>query len=137
MQVSSIAAIGVHQRSPGAIIGSEGSAGLELPIARLDLIAGEGAEAIDPELFAAETAHHGAVDHGAPQFVDIDLSVRSFDAAAREVADEASGEAVAGAGRVEDVFEQVARSHKVTAASEKDGAILSAFDDQRMRSHVE
>src|SRR5581483_9490006 len=43
---------------------SERCAALELLVALLDLVAGEGAEAVDTEFFAAEAAHYRAVDHG-------------------------------------------------------------------------
>src|ERR1035437_8960693 len=56
----------------------------ELLIAGLDLFAGQGAETVHPELFAAEAAHHGAVDHGAAQFGKVEIAARGSVAAAEQ-----------------------------------------------------
>ena len=108
----------------------------ELLIAGLDFFAGQGAEAVHAELLAAEAAHHGTVDHGAAQFGKIEIAVGGRDAAPGQVADEAAGEAIARAGGVEDVFQQIARHHEVVVAAEQDGAVFAALDDQRVRPHV-
>src|ERR1035437_5491045 len=108
----------------------------ELLIAGLDLFTGQAAETVHPELFAAEAAHHGAVEHGAAQFGKVESAARGRDAPAGQIADEAAGEAIARARRVEDVFQQIARDHEVLAAAEQDGAVLAALNDQRVRTHV-
>src|ERR1035441_3634835 len=72
------------------------------------------------EFLAAEAAHDGSVDHGAPQFGEIEIAVMGREAAARQIADEAAGEGIARAGRVEYVFQQIARHHEVLAAAEQD-----------------
>src|ERR1035437_7402472 len=108
----------------------------ELLIAGLDLFTGQGAETVHPELFAAEAAHHGAVDHGAAQFGKVEIAARGRDAPAGQIADEPAGEAIACARRVEDVFQQIARDHEVLAAAEQNGAVLAALDYQRVRTHV-
>src|SRR5450759_2492076 len=109
---------------------------LELLITGLDLFTGQGAEPVHAELFAAEAAHHGTVDHGAAQFGKIEIAVRWRDAPAGQISDEAAGEAIARARRVEDVFQQIARDHEVLALAEQDGAVLAALDHQRVRAHV-
>ena len=109
----------------------------ELLVTRLDFVAGQGAEAVHSELLAAEAAHNRTVDHGAAQFGEIDIAVGGRDAAAGEIADEAAGEAIARAGGVEDIFQQIARRHEVAAAAEQDGAVFAALDDQRVRAHLQ
>src|ERR1035437_3727644 len=108
----------------------------ELLIAGLDLFTGQRAEPVYPELLAAETAHDGTVNHGAAQFGEFEIAVQRGDAAAGQIADEAAGEAIARAGRVEDVFQQIARDHEVLALAEQDGAVLAALDHQGVRTHV-
>src|SRR5690242_1350126 len=88
-------------------------------IARLDFLAGERAEAVHPELLAAEAAHDGAVDDGPLELGEVELAVLRRDAASGEVADEAAGEAIARAGRVEDLFEEVAGGHEMAVAAEE------------------
>src|ERR1035438_8542558 len=107
----------------------------ELLIAGLDFFTGQGAEAVHPELLAAEAAHDGTVDHGAAQFGKIEIAVGGRDAAAGQITDEAAGEAIARAGGVEDILQQIARDHEVLALAEQDGAVLAALDDQRVRAH--
>src|ERR1039457_143406 len=106
----------------------------ELLITGLDFFTGQGAKTVDAEFLAAEAAHDGSVDHGAPQFGEIEVAVMGREAAAGQVADEAAGEGIARARRVEDVFQQIARHHEVLAAAEQDGAVLAALDDERVRS---
>src|SRR5450755_3876028 len=90
----------------------------ELLITGLDFFMGQGTETVHPELFAAEAAHDGTVDHGAPQFGKIEIAVGGRDAAAGQVADKAAREAIARPGRVEDVFQQIAGDHEVLALAE-------------------
>src|SRR5690349_5827839 len=121
----------------GSAAGLKRGAGFELVITRLDLVAGQRPEPVHAELFAAEAAHDRSVDDGALQFGKIQISVAGRNAPAREVADEAAGEGIARAGRVEDVLEQVARRDEVAAAAEQDGAILAPLDDQGVRPHLQ
>src|ERR1022692_3053704 len=107
----------------------------ELLIACLDFFTGQGAKTVYAEFLAAEAAHDRAVDHGAAQFGEIEIAVMGREAAAGQVADEAAGEGIAGAGGVEDVFQQIARHHEVLAAAEQDGAVFAALDDERVRTH--
>src|SRR5450759_2113034 len=109
---------------------------LELLITGLDLFTGQRAETVHPELFAAETAHHGTVDHGAAQFGKVEIAVGRRDAPAGQIADEAAGEAIARARRVENVFQQIARDHEVLALAEQNRAVLAALDHQRVRTHA-
>src|SRR5450631_2168610 len=85
----------------------------ELLITGLDFFMGQGAEAVHPELLAAKAAHDGTVDHGTPQFGKIDIAVGGRDATAGKITDEPAGEAIARAGRVEDIFQQIAGDHEV------------------------
>src|ERR1035438_1477142 len=78
----------------------------ELLIAGLDCFTGQGAEAVHPELFAAEAAHDGTVDDGAAQFGKVEIAVGGRDAAAGQIADEAAGETIARARGVEDILQQ-------------------------------
>src|SRR4249920_1764497 len=98
------------QRARMAVTGAtlKSRAVLELPIARLDFVAGERAEAVHPEFFAAETPHHRSVDDGAAQLGEVDVAARGIDPASRQVADESAGETVARAGGIEHVVQQVA-----------------------------
>src|SRR5260370_32253558 len=101
---------------------------LELLITGLDFFTGQGAEAVHPELLAAEAAHDGTVDDGAPQFGKLEIAVRGRDTLAGQIAEEAAGEAIARAGGIEDVFQQIARHHEVLVAADKGGGILAALD---------
>src|ERR1017187_5286776 len=103
---------------------------LELLITGLDLFTGQGAETVHPELLAAEAAHDGTVNHGAPQFGKVEIAVGGRRAAARQVADEPARKAIARPGRVEYVFQQIARHHEVLAAAEQNRPVLAAFDDR-------
>src|ERR1039457_5973826 len=98
----------------------------ELLIAGLDCFTGQGAKAVHPELFAAEAAHDGTVDHGAPQFGKVEIAVPGRAAAAGQRTDEAAGEASARAGGGEDGSQQIAGDHEGRARAEQDGAVLAA-----------
>src|ERR1017187_980358 len=108
---------------------------LELGIARIDFLAGEGSETLHTELFAAEATHYGAVDYGAAQIGEIEMALLEVEAAAGEIADEATGEGIARTGGVEDGFQQVAGNHKMAAAVEQDGAVFAALDDEGLGPH--
>src|ERR1017187_869526 len=93
-------------------------AALELLVPRFDFLARQRAETVDSELLAAETAHDGAVDHGAAQVREIDLRALQRNAAARQIAHEAARETVAGAGGVEHAFQQISRRHEEALPAE-------------------
>src|SRR5215207_11382771 len=71
--------------------------------ALVDLLARQAGDPLGAELLDVEGGEHGAVAHRAPQAGVVD---RSF--VAVDVAEEAAGEAVTGAGRVADVLEREA-----------------------------
>src|SRR3954452_10509168 len=73
----------------------------ELVDALGDLVGGQARDALGPELLDVERRQRRAVGHGAAQGV-----VVAGAAARGEVADEAAGEGVAGAGRVDDGLER-------------------------------
>src|SRR6476646_6472765 len=91
----------------------ERGAAFELLITGLDFFTGQGAEPVHPELLAAETTHDGTVNHGAAQFGKSEIAVGGRHAAAGQIADESAGEAIARPGRVEDIFQQIARYHEM------------------------
>src|ERR1700678_4432027 len=74
--------------------------------AGIDFGSCEGTESLHSEAFTAEAPHHGAIDDGAAKFAEGDMFGLEVEALFGEVSDEASGEAIAGAGGVEDVFEK-------------------------------
>src|ERR1035441_10331117 len=77
----------------------EGREILELFETGIDLLASQRAEPIDAEAFAAEAAHHRAVDHGAAQLVHVHVPVLYVDSRARQIAHETARETIAGASR--------------------------------------
>src|SRR5580692_9323613 len=81
----------------------EGREILELFETGIDLLAGQCAEPIDAEAFAAEAAHHRAVDHGAAQLVRIHVLALDVDSRARQIAHETTRETIAGARRIEHI----------------------------------
>src|SRR5215469_11988312 len=103
----------------------------ELLIAGLNLVPRQIAETVDAELLAAEASHHAAVDHRAAKLGHIGRAASGFDSLARQIPHEAAGEAIARAGGVEDLVEQVTGRHKVAVAMEQNGPVFAALDDQR------
>src|SRR5580700_4519245 len=79
----------------------------------INLLPSQRAEPIHTEALATEAAHHGAVDHGAAQFARVDIFALEVHSRAGERAHEAARKTVAGAGGIEDVFEQISRHHEV------------------------
>src|SRR5580700_10273015 len=114
----------------------ERSAVLEFPKARLNLVAGQRAEAVHAEVLATEAAHHRAVNHGAAQLRHVRLAVRRLNPLPSQIAHEAAREGIARARRVENILQQVAWRDEMLAPVEKDCAILAALDDQRARAHA-
>src|SRR5580658_5924460 len=109
----------------------------ELLEAGVDVGASQGPEALDAEFFAAKAAQHGAVDYGPAQVLRVDMAGFEIETAFGEIADESAGEAIARAGRVEDILQQIAGDYKMFVAMKKDGAVFAALDYQRPRSHIE
>src|ERR1700733_8121568 len=79
----------------------------ELLEALVDVFAGERAETIHPEFFAAEAAHHGPIDHGAADLLGAPLAGLEIHALFGQIADEAAGAAVTCARGIENLFEQI------------------------------
>ncbi len=71
------------------------------------------------------------------QFVNIEVSVAEIETALGQVADETAGEAIARAGRIKDIFQQITRDHEKRIAPEEHRAIFAALDDQRVRAEIE
>src|SRR6266849_9004450 len=80
----------------------------ELFKAGINLFARERAEALHAKAFAAEAAHDGSVNHRPAEHATADMIALQAEAVLGQVADEPAREAVAGAGGIEDIFEQVA-----------------------------
>ena len=59
---------------------------------------------------------HRAIDDRAAEFLGVDLAVVEVEALLGQIADEAAGEAIARAGRIENLFEQIAGNHEVELA---------------------
>src|SRR5262249_36995608 len=97
-------------------------------IAGLDFVAGECPEAIHAKLLATEAAHHGPINDRAAQVGKVDLTVVRRNTLAGKVSDEAASKAIARAGGIEHVFQQVAGDHEVAVAAEEDGTVFSALD---------
>src|SRR2546422_84489 len=85
----------------------------EFLIARVYFGACQRAKTVYSELFAAEAAHDRAVDYRAAEIGVRDLAIAGVDALSGEVSDEAAGEAVACAGGIEDLLQQISRDHEV------------------------
>src|SRR5579863_4211563 len=79
----------------------------ELFESSIDLRACERAETLHAKAFAAEAPQHGAVNDGAAQHAAVDVIPFQAEPVLGQIADEAAGKAVAGAGRIEDVLQQI------------------------------
>src|SRR5580692_7341543 len=80
--------------------------------AGIDFGSREGAESLHAKAFAAEAPHHGAVDDRAAQFSAADVVLLQVETLLRQVADEASREAVPRAGGIEHILQQITRNHE-------------------------
>src|SRR5207249_4653262 len=89
------------------------------------------------ELFATKASHHRSVDDGPAQVGVRNLPVARVDTLSGQIADIASGEAVAGAGGIEHLLQEIAGNHEVGVLAEQDSPVFAALDHQRMRSHEE
>src|SRR5438876_995349 len=94
---------------------------LELPVSPLDFRKGQLPESIQAELFNIEGSHDRTEDYG--------LSNSSLGKILRpgKKSDEAAGKAVAGAGRIEHVFQGKCRSAKHRFFAEHQNAVLAAL----------
>ena len=98
--------------------------------ALVDLLAAQPRDPLGPELLDVEGGEHGAVAHRPPQLGVVELALDAV-----EVAEEAAGEAVAGAGRVAHVLEREAGQGEEAVLGEERGAVLALLGDHRARSH--
>ena len=89
----------------------ETSHSLKLPVTHLDLGEGHLLEAVQREAFDGEAGHDGAEDDGLPE----GAAVRP--AGPGQIAHEAAGESVAGAGRIQHVGQRVGGSTEDVHAS--------------------
>src|SRR5260370_37601834 len=112
-------------------------AGAELVEAGVDFLPGQRSKTIHAELFAAKTAQHGSIYHSAAEFFIIHVARFQIEPLLSKISDEAASKAIARAGGIEDFFQQITRHHEVLAAMEQDGAILTALDHQRVRTHID
>src|SRR5579884_2108637 len=103
----------------------------------VDLSARQRAEPLHAETLATIAAHDGSVDHGPVQDSGIEVFVFEVKSALGEIADESSGEAVAGAGGIEHIIQQISGDDEVGVAPEQNGAVLSTFDHNRAGTHLE
>src|SRR5258708_24977769 len=94
-------------------------AGAELVEAGVDFLPGQRSKTIHAELFAAKTAQHGSIYHGAAQFFIIHVSRFQIEPLLSEVSNESARETVARAGGIEHFFQQITRHHEVLAAMEQ------------------
>src|SRR5579863_4185005 len=104
MAASSTAMIGI---AAAISRGLERSELAELFKSGIDFFTRERAEALHPEAFAAEASHYGPVNHRAAEHAAADLVAFEAEAVFGQVADESASEAIARAGRIENIFEQV------------------------------
>src|SRR5690348_14660002 len=86
--------------------------------ASIDLCARQCSEALHAELFAAEAAHHRTVNHGAMQFVHAEVTVVQVETSLGKISNEPARKAVPRSGRIENIFQQVARRDKQSIFTE-------------------
>src|SRR5258708_19560949 len=97
----------------------------ELPEAPVDLLARQRPKAVDAEFLAAEAAQDRSINDGAPQLLLVDMSLLQIAPLFGQIADEAAGETVARARRIEDFLQQVPRNHEVPIAPEQATSLLA------------
>src|SRR5262245_37403373 len=102
----------------------------------IDVAALERTKALHAKALAAEAPHHGAVDDGAAELAAADVVAFQVKSLLGQVADEASGEAIACAGGVEHVLEQISGHNEIGIAAEQHGAVLASLNDERVRTQV-
>src|SRR5260370_39875190 len=100
----------------------------ELAEAPVDLLTRQRAKAVDPELLAAEAAQDRSINDRAPQLLLVDMSLLQIAPLFGQVADEAAGETVAFARRIEDVLQQISGNHEVRIAPEQNLAVLASLE---------
>src|SRR5262245_23849008 len=84
------------------------------------------AQAVATELFDVVGSYDRAVDDGAAQRGLVDL------VGLRQIPHEAAREAVAGASRVEDVFERIGGDGKEGVRCKQGGSVFAAFDHEQL-----
>src|SRR6185436_4573512 len=89
------------------------------------------------KFLAAKTAHYRAVNYRSAQILVGYFSIARVDALSGQVSDEAAGEAIARAGGIEHLLQQVAGDHEMAVLAEQNGAELAPLDDQRVRAHTQ
>src|SRR6202012_5420061 len=88
------------------------------------------------EALAAEAAHDGAVDHGAPKFIRVDIVRLQIDARSGEIAHKPARETVARARWIENVVEQITGHHEMLVRMPENRAVLAALDHKNARAHA-
>ena len=101
---------------------------LEEPEALVDLRALQGEQPVEAEGLHAEGGEGASHDHGSAQGVFLEVL------APREVAQEPSGEGVAGPRGVEHVFQRIRRGGEAAMVGEHQDAVLALLDHQGPRS---
>lgn len=101
---------------------------LEGEEALLDLVGGEGDQAVTAKLFDDKRSHDGASDHGASEVDFVDL----FDIS--EITEKAACEGIACACGIADIFEGEGGSGEDHIAIKQHCAIFTAFDDDDLGS---
>ena len=99
--------------------------------ALVDLLAAQPRDPLGPELLDVEGGEHGAVAHRPPQVGLVEVAVLAV-----EVAEEAAGEAVAGAGRVAHLLQREAGQGEEAVLGEERGAVLALLGDHRPRPQL-
>src|SRR5579862_2092173 len=101
--------------------------------AGIDLFARQSAKTLRAEALAAETAHDGAVNNGAADFV------RVFERTVLpgQVTHESAGKTVSGAGWIEHVFQQIARHYEVSVFTPQQRSVFTALDHGGVRPHCQ
>src|SRR5690349_5289936 len=102
----------------------------EAAVALLDLLHRERAQTVDTEVLDRKRRDYAAVNDRAPE-----TAARSV-AGAREVPEQAAGEGVAGAGRIEDFFQGIRWHGENRRIRELQNAVFAALDENRLRSHL-
>src|SRR5258706_5535383 len=123
--------------APAISRGLERSELAELFKSGIDFFTRERAEALHAEAFAAEASHDGPVNHRPAEHAAADLVAFQAEAVFGQVADESARETIAGAGGIENIFEQITGHDEIGVAAEQHRSILAALDHQSMRPHVQ
>src|SRR5437868_6643215 len=107
----------------------------ELFEAGINVGACQGAEALHAEALAAEAPQDGAIDYGTAQLAASNVVALEIEALLSKVTYEASGEAIARAGRIEHKLQQIAGHHEIGVLAEQHSAVFAALNNERVRTH--